>query len=220
MPKSLEPIMFGSSILEVAIGLVSIYLFVSVMATAANEMIANFLNSRGKCLWNGISAMLETATQVKQIAECPPSRIQSAWATGEEGFGSSVWRQLWNTFRATLGSPSAATHAGKSWTNKLYEHPMIRALFPLEAQGNEAVSGPKGRGPSYIPPRRFAMALLDITGIWDPKIKELQSEFQRRLDEIPAATGTGEQIIQAIESVRTGLGQLQKKLGSERTGSS
>jgi hypothetical protein len=207
--------MFGSSFLDMAIGLVFVYLFVSLITTAANEMIANFFNSRGKCLWNGISAMLETATQARQMGapisgadpSTPGSQPKRDWI-------SSIWRWLGSIFRAKLISPPAATEVGKSWTTKLYQHPMIRALFPLEAQGNEAVSGPKGRGPSYIPPGRFATALLDVTGVWNPKMKELQSELQRRLDRISATTGTGQQIREAMESIRSEIGSTSEASGN------
>lgn len=206
--------MFGSSVLEVAIGLVFIYLFVSLIVTAANEMIANFLNSRGKSLWKGISAMLETATHVKQIVG-PPSSIAPNTLGPQNKMESrgSVLNRVFNTVRAKLAPAPTAIHQEKLWTNKLYEHPMIRALFPLEAQGSEAVSGPKGLGPSYIPPRSFAIALLDITGIWDHKIKELQSELQTALEAIPPATGTGGQIMRAIESIRTEIGTTSEGAG-------
>jgi hypothetical protein len=211
--------MFGSSVLDVAIGLVFVYLFVSLITTAANEMIANFLNSRGKSLWDGISAMLETAPQLKQIAT-PVSETGPKIPGPQQRRDSvsSAFLRLWNILMARLGSPSAATQAGNSWATKLYQHPMIRALFPLKVQGNEAVSGPKGQGPSYIPPSRFATALLDVTGVWDYKIKQLQNELQRRLEQISPTTGTGQQIRQALEGIRSGFGSASEATGIEEEG--
>jgi hypothetical protein len=58
--------MFGSVVLEVAIGLVFIYLLVSLMVTAVNEMIANLMKLRTKYLWRGIEAMLKTAAKTGQ----------------------------------------------------------------------------------------------------------------------------------------------------------
>lgn len=51
--------MLGSSVLEVIIGVVFVFLLVSLLVTAANELLANLLQSRSKFLWKGVSAMLE-----------------------------------------------------------------------------------------------------------------------------------------------------------------
>src|SRR5215510_11965979 len=50
--------MFGSSILEVAIGLVFIYLLLSLICTAVNEIIASLINRRGENLFEGIISLL------------------------------------------------------------------------------------------------------------------------------------------------------------------
>lgn len=50
--------MFGSSILEVAIGMIFIYLFLSLVSSAVNEAIASFLNKRGKKLFEGVKNLL------------------------------------------------------------------------------------------------------------------------------------------------------------------
>lgn len=50
--------MFGMEALEIVIGLVFIYLLLSLLATTINEMIANLFSLRGKNLFNAISWML------------------------------------------------------------------------------------------------------------------------------------------------------------------
>src|SRR5262245_24388714 len=50
--------MFGSSILEVAIGVIFIYLLLSLLCTAINEGIASLINKRGKNLFEGIKNLL------------------------------------------------------------------------------------------------------------------------------------------------------------------
>ena len=50
--------MFGSTVLESAIGLVFVFLLVSVLVTAASEVLANALQLRAKCLRQGVEAML------------------------------------------------------------------------------------------------------------------------------------------------------------------
>src|SRR6266850_957951 len=50
--------MFGSSILEVAIGVIFVYLFISLICSAVNEGIASVLNKRGENLFAGVKNLL------------------------------------------------------------------------------------------------------------------------------------------------------------------
>jgi hypothetical protein len=50
--------MFGSSVLEVAIGVIFVYLVLSLICTAVNEAIATVINKRGKNLFGGIKNLL------------------------------------------------------------------------------------------------------------------------------------------------------------------
>ena len=50
--------MFGSSILEVAIGVIFIYLLFSLISSAINEYISSLLNKRGENLFEGIKNLL------------------------------------------------------------------------------------------------------------------------------------------------------------------
>ena len=50
--------MFGSTILEVAIGVIFVYLFISLICSAVNEIFASLINKRGKNLFEGIKNLL------------------------------------------------------------------------------------------------------------------------------------------------------------------
>jgi large-conductance mechanosensitive channel len=50
--------MFGSNVLDVAIGLVFVYLMVSLICTVVNEIISSLLNKRGKNLFLGVKNLL------------------------------------------------------------------------------------------------------------------------------------------------------------------
>ena len=50
--------MFGSLVLDVVIGLVFVYLLLSMICTAANEMIASMLALRARNLARGIANLL------------------------------------------------------------------------------------------------------------------------------------------------------------------
>lgn len=52
--------MLGSVVLDVALGLIFVYLLVSLMVTALTEMFAGFLKWRAKNLWAGIRNILDT----------------------------------------------------------------------------------------------------------------------------------------------------------------
>jgi len=101
--------MFGSSVLEVAIGVVFVYLLLSLVVTAATELISGFLKWRSNSLWEGIRKLLD--------------------ADGVE-----------------------------TWVKALYDHPLVNGM----AQPDKFTGSPKGKGPSYIPSRTFAVALLEV----------------------------------------------------------
>ena len=54
--------MFGSSVLEVAIGVIFIYLLFSLISSAINEYISSLLNKRGENLFEGIKNLLNDPT--------------------------------------------------------------------------------------------------------------------------------------------------------------
>ena len=64
--------MFGSDVLEVAIGVVFIYMLLSLLCSTINEqVIARFLNLRAKTLEQGINNMLTDPELVKQLYDNP-----------------------------------------------------------------------------------------------------------------------------------------------------
>jgi hypothetical protein len=60
--------MFNSGILDVAIGIVFIYLLVSLIVTAANELIAAIFKMRGRILWQGLCTLLPNGKGKDDIA--------------------------------------------------------------------------------------------------------------------------------------------------------
>jgi hypothetical protein len=93
--------MFNSSILDVAIGMVFIYVLISLLCSAIKEMISQVLKLRAKNLEAGLVNLLQS---------------------GE----------------------------GNQLAAKIYSHPLINGL-----------SKP-GMKPSYIPPKNFTLALMDV----------------------------------------------------------
>src|SRR5256885_299849 len=90
--------MLGLDALDVAIGLVFVYLMVSFVCSAGVELVEMLMKQRGKHLYQGITALLKD--------EAP----------------------------------------------KLYKHPLVQSLYAGKSL------------PSYIPPRNFALAVLNLIG--------------------------------------------------------
>jgi hypothetical protein len=93
--------MLNSTILDIALGMVFLFVLISLLCSAINEMIAQFLRLRAKNLEVGLGNLLQSGD-------------------------------------------------GNKLADDLYKHPLINGL-----------SKP-GQKPSYIPPKNFTLALMDI----------------------------------------------------------
>jgi hypothetical protein len=137
--------MFGSSTLEVAIGLAFVFLLLSLICTSLTEVIARVFAMRSRTLEEGIRGMLgENPT--------PP------W-----GWSAvlTLWRRVGpGPAPAKPTSPAPGTEIANDPTpaGKLYNHPLIAGLTGRSWQ--DMVRDQMGR-PTYIPSRTFALALLD-----------------------------------------------------------
>jgi hypothetical protein len=125
--------MFGSSVLDVVIGMIFVYLLLSLLCSAINEYVEARLNYRGENLWRGIQLLLNGAIKEgRELALKPRSSQKSP-----DGDSS----------RPAGGDGKEAIDLA----TELYNHGLIRALFQDE-----------NRLPSYIPSRTFALALWNL----------------------------------------------------------
>ena len=102
--------MLGSDTLEIAIGLIFVYLVLSLICSAINELIEGLLNARAANLERGL-----------------------------------------------------ADPAGTGLVKAIYEHPLIHGLFKGTYDPAKTKKGmwTRRKLPSYLPPRNFALALMD-----------------------------------------------------------
>ena len=63
--------MFGSSILDVAIGLTAVYFMLSLIAKQVNDLIVQILSWRAKDLENGVRKMLTDPALQEQVWQHP-----------------------------------------------------------------------------------------------------------------------------------------------------
>ena len=122
--------MFNSAILDVAIGLAFIFLLVSLLVSAAAEMISGWLKWRSVYFWDGLEKLLQ--------------------------------------------SPEAR--------NELYKHPLIKGLTNVNVAAADWAGG--RNGPSYIPSRTFALALVDILRQPHKVVNDLQGQLQTVIDDV------------------------------------
>lgn len=118
--------MFGSAILDTAVGLIFVFLVVSLTVSAANELLAALFKWRASNLSLGI-------------------------------------RQL-------LQDPSVT-----GLVTRFYGHPLIESLSA------------KGKKPSYIPSRTFALALLDIISPTNPEKDRTLDDLKAGIENLPSS---------------------------------
>lgn len=132
--------MLGSPILDVAIGMAFIYLLLSLIASAVQELLSSLVETRSANLYNGIRSLLSGDTHLVKLLYSH-GLIAGLYKNPNEDFAG----------------------LGRSWCSHLRTalQPIIgiRRLAPSAA--DEPTSDPLLL-PAYIPARTFALALMDI----------------------------------------------------------
>ena len=118
--------MFGSAILDTAIGLIFVYLLVSLIISAANELLAAFFRWRANNLFLGIRELLQDQAATGLVA-------------------------------------------------RFYDHPLVQSLAA------------KGKKPSYIPSRTFALTLLDLVSPATSGTDKTLDELKLGIERLPAS---------------------------------
>lgn len=135
----------GSTALEVAIGMIFVYLLMSLLCSAVAEYFEAKLNYRSKDLEKGIRLLLDKYLPgEKRPDESAP--VGSPPAQGQQAGGGTA-------------SGQGVGEAG-SVTALLYNHPLVKSLYRGE------------KLPSYIPSRTFALALWDLAVPADKRANE------------------------------------------------
>ena len=131
--------MGDSALIEIALGLLFVFVLFSVLVSAANEIIVGFFKSRSVSLWDGILVLFNG-----------DQKLRTAF----------------------------------------YAHPLIKSLEPPSSMGNMLATN-RRKGPSYIPPRTFAIALLDLLKSPHGVLEALEQELLQTAGELRAGDGSG-----------------------------
>jgi hypothetical protein len=135
-----EPTMFGSEILDVAIGMIFVFLMLSLICSGINELIEAVLKNRANDLENGIYNLL-----CDKRAGSPTDAASNA-EDKSSGLAAKLFdHQLIKGLYDEAGSSRRYLNIF-SWIKSL---PVFSSLF----------GGPR---PSYIPSGTFALALWDL----------------------------------------------------------
>ena len=161
------PAATGNTALDVAIGLAFVFLLFSVLCAAAQEFIAGIFDMRAATLESGLRNLLEDPGGAG-VGGAPAAVPQAPPATAAAG-----------------AIPLPPTAGGVPLTEQVLGHGLIRTLYK-----DSSVLFRRGRrGPSYIPSRSFALALLNVvapSASSDEPIAEVRGKIASA--NIPAGT--------------------------------
>jgi hypothetical protein len=140
---------FGSSTLDVVIGLSYLFVMLSLVATAVREAVEALLKTRAIQLEQGIRMLLdETVTVAKPVVadavkQTKAEVLATATDTAKDGMTDTLFRHplLYSLFQGDYG-------AGKNALTSSFMSANVRPQFMSKL-------------PAYIPSRSFALALID-----------------------------------------------------------
>jgi len=120
--------MFGSELLEVAIGLVFIYLSISLICSGINELFAKIFGLRAKTLEEGLLKMLKDPDLVKKLLQHPLIND-----SGQSGLLKKVCgkRALETASNAEKSPGAAAAIPGKNSVINIPRHHFVPALVDI-----------------------------------------------------------------------------------------
>ncbi len=144
--------LFGSATLEVVIGIIFIFVLVSLIVSAVREGMEAWLKTRAAYLEHGIREMLQRGIKPKTTK-------------GHHRHGGH--------------DAEAVDEPEMDLAREFFEHPLIFGLFsgeykPVSPNKKPSIFTSGKNLPSYIPSRNFAMALMDIAAR-GPQTDELSS---------------------------------------------
>ncbi len=163
--------MFGSVVLDVAIGLVFVYLLISLMVTAVTEIFAGLLKSRAKNLWQGVRNILDSgaaSTWVDQLYSHP--LVASLCTPYKE--------------KAAAGGPTKAPRHGPSY---IPSRTFAVSLLEILREPRRALERQIDRLPDSVPLPDFKQKLAE----W-AKDKSWKDQVEAWAGAIPATVSTDE----------------------------
>jgi hypothetical protein len=170
------PGLFGSTILDIAIGMAFVFFLLSVICSTVNELLAGFLKMRARDLEHGIANMLCDPQIASRVLNHPLIKAMGSTRTetGVVQFAAG----------GDVGSVATSIRRFLSWIMKPF-----RGAWSLFGTRKDFAGSP-----SYIPSHTFANALLDaldperpgniLPDIVEQKTRELATETAAATEEV------------------------------------
>lgn len=172
--------MFNSNILDVAVGLVFVFLTLSLICSAAKEIIEAGLKKRSKDLETGIRELAGAGPR-------PSSRgvvNQNQQAAGQAASNQNP--------APAPGSANPTVQAAEEFVAAFYNHGLINALY--KGKYDEAYKA--GNLPSYIPATNFALTVLSLRNSYSQAQKQLPKNVQDALTAFEMKAGDRVDVLQ------------------------
>src|SRR6185312_13063451 len=128
--------MFGSTVLDVAFGLIFVYYALALLCAGVVEMIANWVRKRAKFLFRGVQDLIDGIDQKGKLWAQDPLHEHLRYRRVLKG-------------KADTGAPS---DQGLSVAD-VFDHPLVLPFRQTTATGRPT------RQPSYLPASVFAAVL-------------------------------------------------------------
>ncbi len=161
--------MFGSVVLDVAIGMAFVYLLMSLIASVGQEIISSFLQLRPTNLLRGIRSLF----------------------SGDSLFGSDLADALYNhgLIRGLYSDPEndlkGVAVPALTWREKMVGalRSRLQAWVKLRCEKPLTSMTPQTLLPAYIPSRTFALAMIDILNAKNATGDEMMNSITQALAE-------------------------------------
>ena len=193
--------LFGSTILEVAIGMVFIYLLLSLVCSAANEVIATNTKRRSWMLEQGIRNLLLDAKLNSKLtaADLQNKRVSLKESAAKDAVVTTDERAN------QVQGEAAAQSAGITLGDIFYNHPLIKSLYQPRWFRFEP------KKPAYIPARTFALTILDIIAPEKKGRARTFRDVRKAVEELPEGSDVRRALMVLLDEAE---GDIDKLRGS------
>jgi hypothetical protein len=140
-----EGTMFGSVVLDVAIGMAFVYLLLSLIASVIQELLATFMQLRAANLEKGLHSLFSGDSIGSEM-----DLVNSIYDHG-------LVRGLYSDPKKDSGKLPSLFRKAMNWVRT-----MMRRVIGIRADKPLTITADPLLLPSYIPSRTFALALIDI----------------------------------------------------------
>jgi hypothetical protein len=178
--------MFGSSMLDIAVGVVFVFLLLSIFATAVNEIILSRLNMRGRELLDGLKSLLNEDTPNNPLALVNNiynhGQICGLYKGAFEVSGSKITKQTQDNLPAYIPSRNFAL----ALLETIKDHPDT-----LQSAADAAVkAGGDARNPAIL---AWHNATAEIDKLREKVKQELAAKTQQQANAVAAALAANPQ---------------------------